>query len=154
LRPEIVGVSAGAGGGTGSQPLVDAARVDEILVHKTATYRTGLFVVTVYTALAHRLRVEHAHLLPREGGVVVVANHQSFLDIPIVAAAARRHVAFVGRDTLTRSRFLAFVMRNSGSILVRRGQADRAALRAMVTHLERGDCVCLFPEGTRSPDGS
>jgi 1-acyl-sn-glycerol-3-phosphate acyltransferase len=59
----------------------------------------------------------------------------------------------VARDSLARSGLLAFVMRECGAVLVRRGQSDRAALRAMVEHLRLGDCLCIFPEGTRSPDG-
>jgi 1-acyl-sn-glycerol-3-phosphate acyltransferase len=44
-------------------------------------------------------------------------------------------------------------MRESGSILVRRGESDRAALESMIEHLRKGDCVSVFPEGTRTSDG-
>ena len=81
--------------------------------------------------LWNRVRVEGREHIPREGGVLVVANHQSYLDISLVAGALRRHVVFVARDTLQRSRFLAWVMRGSGAILIHRGAPDRAALREM-----------------------
>lgn len=126
----------------------------EVVAHKTLVYRVGQGSVTCYAALFHRLRVRGREHLPASGGSLLVANHCSFLDIPFVAAAARRHVAFVARDTLARSSVLAFIMRHSGTVLVRRGAADRAAIRSMIEHLEAGDCVAVFPEGERSRDGS
>jgi 1-acyl-sn-glycerol-3-phosphate acyltransferase len=63
-------------------------------------------------------------------------------------------VCFAARDTLARSRFLAWVMRESGVVLVRRGAAEKSAVEAMIAHVAAGDCVAIFPEGTRSPDGS
>ncbi|HED65789.1 MAG TPA: 1-acyl-sn-glycerol-3-phosphate acyltransferase, partial [Planctomycetes bacterium] len=93
--------------------------------------------------------------LPADGGYLLVSNHQSFLDIPIVAAALPdRHVCFVARESLARSRPLAWLMRRSGAILIRRGASDRRALSEMVEHLRAGDVVCVYPEGTRSADGT
>jgi 1-acyl-sn-glycerol-3-phosphate acyltransferase len=85
--------------------------------------------------------------------VLIASNHQSFLDIPLVAIAAPRHVCFVARRSLARSGALAYVMRQCGAVLVEPGKADRTALREMVAHLEAGDCVAIFPEGTRAADG-
>ncbi|MFT5288436.1 MAG: 1-acyl-sn-glycerol-3-phosphate acyltransferase [Planctomycetota bacterium] len=120
----------------------------------TVVYRTGRFLTGSWLRIAHRLSVRGREHLPKSGGVLVVANHTSFLDIPIIANAVPRHVGFVARDTLANSRFLGYVMRESGAILLKRGQADRSAIRAILTHLEAGDCVAVFPEGTRSKDGS
>jgi 1-acyl-sn-glycerol-3-phosphate acyltransferase len=64
-----------------------------------------------------------------------------------------RHASFVARDTLAEQRWLAFVMRECGAVLVKRSTSDRKALRAMVEHLEAGDLVAIFPEGTRTRDG-
>ncbi len=93
--------------------------------------------------------------IPAEGGCLLAANHQSFLDIPLFAYAVwPAHVAFVARDTLARSRWLDYVMARCGTVLVRRGQADLAAIRRIALHLESGDRVAIFPEGTRTVDGS
>ena len=46
------------------------------------------------------------------------------------------------------------VMRHTGAVLIERGKPDRAALRTMVAHLEAEDALAIFPEGTRSHDGS
>ena len=126
-----------------------------IIAHRTPTYVVGRNLVTWGLVLGCRLRVEgRAHLPPR-GGALFVANHQSYLDIPIVAAAAgRHHVCFVARDTLGHSRFLGWIMRQSGCVLVQRGKPDRRALEEIVAHLSAGDWVAVYPEGTRSADGS
>ncbi len=124
------------------------------ITRPTPVYRIGRLLCLAEVKLLHRLRVLGREHVPKKGGCLVVANHQSFLDIPLVAASLERHVAFVARDTLARSRFLAFLLRQSGSVLVRRGQADRAALEAMIEHLSLGDCVAVFPEGTRTRDGT
>jgi len=126
----------------------------EVIVHSTLVYRAGRGLTRWVWRLLFRPRLEGRQNLPATGAGLLCANHQSFLDIPLVAHLTARHVCFVARDSLARSRLLAWIMHHSGAVLVRRGQADRAALREMVAHLERGDLVAVFPEGTRSPDGS
>jgi len=142
----------------GSEPPAQepsAQRDAPLIAHSTPVYRVGRMVCRIELRLCHRLSVTGVENVPREGGVLLVANHQSFLDIPIVSAILpHRHVCFVARDSLTRSRFLAFLLHHSGAVLIRRGAADRRALGEMVEHLRAGDAVCVYPEGTRSSDGS
>jgi 1-acyl-sn-glycerol-3-phosphate acyltransferase len=126
----------------------------EILTEKTLTYRIVRLSVSVTLRTLFRARFAGAEHLPPRGGALIAANHQSYLDIPLVASATLRHVSFVARDTLAETRALGWLMRQCGAVLIRRGKPDRQALREMVAHLEAGDVVCVFPEGTRSPDGS
>lgn len=124
------------------------------MVHRSLVYRMiiWLLVKPIYH-LVYRVRVEGREHLP-EDGALLAANHESFLDIPLVAhGAGKRHVAFVARDTLAQSRLLGFIMRQCGAVLVKRGSSDRRALREMVDHLRLGDFVGVFPEGTRTRDG-
>lgn len=124
------------------------------ITHKTLTWRASMAALHVLYTIVWPTRVVGRERVPRSGRLVLVANHQSFLDIPLLAKGVlRRHVAFVARDSLARSRFLAFIMRHCGAILIGRGRADRAALRAMVAHLKAEDAIAIFPEGTRTPDG-
>lgn len=126
---------------------------EPVLVTKTVVYRMCSFGARTYCRIWHRLRVEGLENLPQEGGAVLACNHQSFLDILILGGYVPRHTAFVARDTLANWRWLAYVMRECGTVLVKRGTSDRRALRGMADHLELGDCVAIFPEGTRSNDG-
>lgn len=124
-----------------------------VLVRRTPTYVLARSVAWLACKLLWRLRVSGLEHLPRTGGLLIAANHASFLDIPVIGGAVPRHVAFVARDSLLRSRFVAWLIRGCGAVTVRRGTADRRALREILAHLEAGDCVAIFPEGTRSPDG-
>ncbi len=129
------------------------ARPKELTVEKSLVYRVSRTFWRFWFTLVHRYRVEGREHLPREGGCVIVANHQSFLDIPLIAASTPRHVCFVARDTLAKSRVVGFMIKHTGAVMVRRGATDRAALREMVEHLKLGDAVAIYPEGTRSRDG-
>ena len=129
------------------------AAESEVRLTSSLTYRAIRAVMLVVFRLAFRRRVHGLENLPESGAVMLVANHQSFLDIPLIAVAARRHVAFVARDSLSRSRILSFIMTSCGVVLVKPDRLDRAVLREMLAHLEGGDCLAIFPEGTRTRDG-
>jgi len=131
----------------------ELAPVAEVQTDKTLTYHFLRSACWLFLKLYCRMRIEGAEKIPKSGGCVLAANHASHLDIPIVSTITLRHVAFVARDTLDESRFISFIMRETRAVLVKRGTADRRAIRAMVDHLAVGDCVAIYPEGTRTHDG-
>lgn len=130
------------------------ARARGVITEKTLVYRAIRSFWWIWLHLVHRVRYGGLEHLPASGGCVIISNHQSFLDIPLVAVSTSRHVCFLARDTLAESRVLAFHLKHTGAVLVKRGASDRAAMRDMLDHLERGDVVCVFPEGTRSEGGA
>jgi 1-acyl-sn-glycerol-3-phosphate acyltransferase len=132
----------------------EGASAAEPLTHVTWVYWLVREVLRCLYAVYFRHEVRGRERLPQHGSLLLVINHQSFLDIPLVAMAVPRHVSFVARASLAHSAPLAWLMERCGAVLIRPGSPDRAALRGMRAHLERGDCVAIFPEGTRSPDGS
>ncbi|MEN9206452.1 MAG: lysophospholipid acyltransferase family protein [Thermostichales cyanobacterium SZTDM-1c_bins_54] len=91
--------------------------------------------------------------LPRSGPLIVVSNHASHLDPPLVANAARRPVAFMAKEELFRVPLLSQVIRLYGAYPVRRGGADRRAIQAAQQALARGWAVGIFLNGTRSLTG-
>ncbi len=125
-----------------------------ILTHKTFVYHFCSASALLFCKTYFRLRVEGLENIPKSGGAVLASNHQSFVDILILGGCMPRHIAFVARDTLAEWRWLAYTMRQCGAVLVRRGTSDRRALRAMAEHLEQDDIVVIYPEGTRTRDGS
>jgi len=95
--------------------------------------------------------------VPREGAVLVVANHCSNLD-PLFVGWAVGHrtgriVHFMAKDEMSRWPLIGFLARSAGVFFVRRGEADRAAQRQAFDLLGAGRMVGIFPEGTRSRDG-
>ena len=129
------------------------AALAPVRTDKTLTYYVVRALCWTFLKLYCRMRVEGSDKIPKQGGCVLAANHCSHLDIPIMSTITLRHVAFVARDTLDSARWLSFVMRECRTVLIRRGTADRRAIKAMVEHLEVGDCVAIYPEGTRTHDG-
>jgi 1-acyl-sn-glycerol-3-phosphate acyltransferase len=103
-----------------------------------------------------RVRVEGAVDLPRTGPLIIVANHLSNADPPLVGGwlmpALGRRMRYLAKESL----FVGPVGRlleAQGVIRVRRGGSDIEAYRVARAVLDRGDVLCIFPEGTRSADG-
>lgn len=96
-----------------------------------------------------RMRVIGNELVPRTGPVVFVANHQSLWDIPALGSAQPRAVRFMAKAELFRPRPFAAFLRMGGTFGVRRGEADREALRTVHETLEGGGTVAVFIQGTR-----
>lgn len=139
-------------GGAGRRDATDDGG-SALIVHKTPTYRFLRWLVNVIGVVYFRRRIEARERVPAEGPLVFAANHQSYLDIPLIAQSTDRHVCFVARRSLADSSALGWVMAQCGAVLVRRGESDRSAVRDMIGHLERGDSLAIFPEGTRTRDG-
>ncbi|MEJ2851957.1 MULTISPECIES: lysophospholipid acyltransferase family protein [unclassified Saccharothrix] len=99
-------------------------------------------------AWAFRLRVGGRDRFPRRGPVVVVANHSSMVDGPILFGVLPRRVVFLIKQEMFRG-FAGWGLRRIGQLAVRRGEPDRAPLLAAQKVLRAGGVVGVFPEGTR-----
>lgn len=100
-----------------------------------------------------RWEIEGLENLPRTGPVLLAINHISALDPLLGGAAVNRKVHFMAKAELFRSAPLRALLRQLGAFPVRRGEADRNAIRQALALLKAGEVVGIFPEGTRSPDG-
>jgi 1-acyl-sn-glycerol-3-phosphate acyltransferase len=99
------------------------------------------------------LRVEGAEHVPRQGPVIIAANHRSMLDVPLLVLACPRPVVFMAKEELFRSRALGRFFRLLGGFPVRREMADVRAIDIALAVLERGDVLGIYPEGKRSKSG-
>ena len=101
-----------------------------------------------------RWSVRGAENVPKAGGFILAPNHISYLDPPVAAGSIFRQVYFMAKEELFKSRVLGFILRASGTFPVRRGTADRVAIRKAIGLLKAGEVVGIFPEGTRSENGN
>lgn len=92
--------------------------------------------------------------VPRTGPVLLVANHASYIDPPLVGISAGRWVAFLAQAGLAKVKPLRWWMAQMGVTLVDRDQPSKEAIKLVAATLQRGECVGIFPEGTRTRDGS
>lgn len=96
------------------------------------------------------LEVTGAELLPRDGPVVIAANHFSLLDPPLLGMNLDRYVRFLAVDEVFGvSRKLDFALGFFGAISLDRDGYPIRAMRESINHLEAGGVVGLFPEGRR-----
>lgn len=99
--------------------------------------------------LAFGFTVTGRHHEPRTGPVIVVCNHLSDLDPLVIGSALRRPVSYMAKEELFRVPLLRWWIRACGAFPVRRGEADRQAVRTALEVLHRGGVLVMFPEGTR-----
>ncbi|HSH96198.1 MAG TPA: lysophospholipid acyltransferase family protein [Roseimicrobium sp.] len=113
---------------------------------------TWLFSRLMYSTY-FRWRVMHPEHVPVTGPVILAPNHASFLDPAMVGCALPREVNYLARESLFRFPGVGWYLRQLHSVPVDRDGGGAAGLRAIMTRLEAGGAVLLFPEGTRTPDG-
>ena len=109
----------------------------------------GVLCVTLFG-----IRVYHRERLPAEGGVLVVSNHQSFLDPILAGVGMGRPFHPMARESLFRFAPFRWLIRSLNAFPVRRASADLGAIREALRRLRAGAVVLVFPEGTRTRDGS
>ena len=91
--------------------------------------------------------------LPATGPVLLVANHSSYLDPPLVGGVAPRQLSFMAKAELFRVPLLGALISRLNARPVRREGADAGALRTALRILHEGGVLLMFPEGTRGPEG-
>ena len=97
-------------------------------------------------------RIGREHL-PRSGPLLLASNHRSFLDPFVIGMLVRRPVYYMAKRELFERRWQAWILNALGAFPVDRGAGDSDAMQTARAILERGDCVVVFPEGTRVRPG-
>ncbi len=102
--------------------------------------------------ILYRVRSSGAGNIPSTGGVLLIANHISYVDVVVLQLACPRPIRFVGHQGLKRNAFFSWCFEMSGSIPISVEQ-PRAGMKAAVAALRAGELVCLCPEGHISRTG-
>lgn len=115
-----------------------------------------LFKWSVVSPVLHtyfRGRIYGAHHVPKRGRLLVVSNHASDFDPPIVSNCVGRPVAYMAKEELFRVPVLKQAITAYGAYPVKRGSADRSAMKAALASIENGWATGVFLDGTRTSDG-
>lgn len=115
-----------------------------------------LFKWSVVSPMLHgyfRGQVYGAERVPQQGALVIVANHASDFDPPILSCSVRRPVSYMAKEELFKVPVLGRAIQLYGAYPVKRGSADRSAIRAALAQLEASWAVGIFLQGTRTLDG-
>ena len=113
---------------------------------------SSLLVFPLFRIL-FRGRVSGRRNVPMQGSLVVVANHGSHLDPPLLGHALGRPVAFMAKEELFRVPLLGPLIRALAAYPVKRGASDREAIRTATARLNEGWATGVFLDGTRQADG-
>jgi 1-acyl-sn-glycerol-3-phosphate acyltransferase len=115
-----------------------------------------LFKWSVVAPVLHgyfRGRIHGAEHVPQYGRLLVVSNHSSDFDPPILSCAVGRPVAYMAKEELFRVPVLKQAIKAYGAYPVKRGSADRSAMKAAIASIESGWATGVFLDGTRTPNG-
>lgn len=108
-----------------------------------------LFIFKVF----FRIKVKGKENLPTEGGIIIMANHISAFDPPLLAAIFDRPVRFMAKKELFENPVMRFVLFLADSFPVDRSRTDITAVKNALSVLKKGEVLGIFPEGTRRPEG-
>ena len=117
-------------------------------------YAFAKVVVTAIVRATFRFRVVGADKVPRDGGLIVAANHLSNFDPPILGIALPRPVSYMAKKELFAMPVVKQLIPRLNAFPVDREAGGTAALRAALRMLKEGRCVGIFPEGGRNLTGT
>ena len=112
-----------------------------------AIVRTAIFI---YCKIVYRVKIIGKGNIPKKGAIIFCGNHRSYLDAPLMVATAGRHMYFMGKEELRKVPIFRFLGAVFGVIFVKRDAKDITSLKISLKHLKNGECIALFPEGTRN----
>ncbi|TDP90674.1 1-acyl-sn-glycerol-3-phosphate acyltransferase [Halanaerobium saccharolyticum] len=100
-----------------------------------------------------RIKINGRENLPDQGGVIIMSNHISAYDPPLLAAIFSRPVRFMAKKELFENPILRFVLFLADAFPVDRSTNDITAVKKSLSVIKNGEVLGLFPEGTRRPEG-
>ena len=116
-------------------------------------YKFFKILCRIWYGIFLRTKVIGAENIPAEGGFILASNHMANWDPPFLGTFSPRIVNFMGKEELFKNPIMAAICRGLHVFPVKRGAADKAAIKTAVKILKSGECLGIFPEGTRSKTG-
>ena len=91
--------------------------------------------------------------IPQKDSFIIVSNHGSLLDPPLLGHALGRNISFMAKAELFKIPFLGFIIRACGAYPVKRGIADKNTIKTASKKLSNDNCIGIFIDGTRQKNG-
>ena len=91
--------------------------------------------------------------IPQKESFIMVSNHGSLLDPPLLGHALGRNISFMAKAELFKIPFLGFIIRACGAYPVKRGIADKNTIKTACNKLANDNCIGIFIDGTRQKNG-
>jgi 1-acyl-sn-glycerol-3-phosphate acyltransferase len=91
--------------------------------------------------------------IPQKDSFIVVSNHGSLLDPPLLGHALGRNISFMAKAELFKVPFLGFIIKACGAYPVKRGIADKNTIKTACKKLSNDNCIGIFIDGTRQKNG-
>jgi 1-acyl-sn-glycerol-3-phosphate acyltransferase len=117
-------------------------------------YRLTWLLTDFLSKILWRFEKKGRENIPLKGGAIIACNHISYFDPPLVGTAVPREIFYLAKEELFKNRFLGGLLGKLNSLAISRGAFDRAGLKKAMDVVKGGEVLLLFPEGTRSLNGS
>ena len=111
-----------------------------------------LFVFPIYK-FVFKGHLKGEENIPQKGSFIMVSNHGSLLDPPLLGHALGRNISFMAKAELFKVPFLGFIIKACGAYPVKRGIADKNTIKTACKKLSDNKCIGIFIDGTRQKDG-
>ncbi len=100
-----------------------------------------------------QVRVWNRENVPLTGPVLLLCNHQSFLDPILCGLGLHRELDYIARDSLFHNKYFGWYISSLNAFPIQRDQADIHAIKTVIHRLQNNRAIVMFPEATRTRDG-
>ncbi len=113
---------------------------------------SNLFVLPIYK-FVFRGQLIGRENIPQKNSYIMVSNHGSLLDPPLLGHALRRNISFMAKAELFKIPVLGFIIKACGAYPVKRGIVDKNTIKTACKKLSNENCIGIFIDGTRQKNG-
>lgn len=121
---------------------------------QTRTYAITRVLVRLFVPFLGGITVIGAENIPETGPIILAPNHRSYMDPPYLSMVTKRQLHLMAKDSLFRVPVFGAYIKAMGAFPVKRGAADRGAIKQAIAELKAGHVMGIFPEGTRAASGT
>ncbi|HEX5243352.1 MAG TPA: lysophospholipid acyltransferase family protein [Tepidisphaeraceae bacterium] len=122
-------------------------------MERSKVWRVLQVLARIVCTILFDLRVYGDRHIPRKGGVLLISNHQSYLDPVLLAVGIDRPLSYMAKSQLFKHRTFAWLIRSLNAFPVEQGAGDVGAVKETISRLQDGHVLNIYPEGSRSEDG-